>query len=140
MTKRNYGFLGFGKKSEYSRPSLLESNTTTQFIIVVAIGIALVSIIAGIIGIFYEPAAAIQKQVGMGILVLILIAAIFVPFTLIRRQFTNFTGKDFIFIMLAVGVLVFLLVVTPKLFNLPEIFTVSRLELAQTTQSMLGYP
>lgn len=138
---KNYGFLGFGKRRDDStRRPFLESGTVTQFIIVVAIGIALVSILAGIAGIWYPQVQGVQQQVGMGLLILIIFASIFVPFTLIRRQFTNFTTREFIFVILAIGMLIFLLVITPKLFNLPEIFTVARLELVQTTQSILGFP
>ena len=139
MTK-NYGLFGFGRKRDEPRRPFLESGTVTQFIVVVAIGIALLSIIAGIVAIWYPQAGEIQTQVGKGLLVLIIIASIFVPFTLIRRQFTGFTGTDFVFVMLAVGMLIFLLVVAPKLFNLPEVFTVARLELVETTQSILGFP
>lgn len=140
MRKKNYGFLGFGKKSDRTGEPFLSQNSVTSFIIVVAIGIALLSIIAGIVGIWYPQFSGVQKQVGIGLLILIIIASIFIPFTLIRRQFTGFKGSDFVFMMLAVGVLIFLLVITPKLFNLPEIFTVAKLQLKQTTQSILGLP
>lgn len=143
MTQRNYGFLGFGKKSQRDPESqITHQNKIIQFVIVVAIGIALVSIIAGVVSIWYPKISGVTQQVGKGILILIIIAAVLIPFTLIRRQFVGFrsTGTDLFFIILAVGVLIFLLVVTPKLFNLPEIFTVSRLDLAQITQSLLGFP
>ena len=140
---RNYGFLGFGKKSPRDPESkITHESKIVQFIIVVAIGIALVSMIAGVISIWYPQISGVTQQIGMGVLILILIAAVLIPFTLIRRQFIGYPtkGTDLFFIILAVGVLIFLLVVTPKLFNLPEIFTVSRLELAQITQSLLGFP
>lgn len=139
---KNYGFFGFGKQRTQRDPRdrfLYEPNVT-NFIVVVAIGIALVSIISGIVGIWYAQAAAINQQVGMGLLVLIIITAIYVPFILVRRQFMNFTAKEYLFVILAIGVLIFLLVITPKLFNLPELFSTARLELVQSTQSILGFP
>ena len=73
MTK-NYGLFGFGRKRDEPRRPFLESGTVTQFIVVVAIGIALLSIIAGIVAIWYPQAGEIQTQVGKGLLVLIIIA------------------------------------------------------------------
>lgn len=142
MSKKNYGLFGFGKQRPPRDPNsrFLGETSVTSFIIVVAIGIALLSIIAGIVAIWYPQVSGVQQQVGLGLLVLMIIASIFIPFTLIRRQFVGFRGSDFVFMMLAIGVLVFLLVVTPKLFNLPSIFTVAKLQLAQTTQSILGFP
>ena len=139
---RNYGLFGFGKKRPEGMPRrpFLEAGNVTQFAAVVVIGIVLISIISGIVGIWYEEASKITQQVALGVLLLVILLAALIPFMLIRRSFAGFQPADFVFIILSVGVLIFLLVVTPKLFNLPEIFTVSRLELVDMTQAILGFP
>lgn len=137
MTK-NYGFLGFGKKRPEGMPK--RPFDLTQFLIVTVIGIVLISILAGIVGIWYTEFGEVQKQIATGVLLLVILVSALIPIILIRRGFAGFRAQDFIFVILTVGVLIFLLVVTPKLFNLPELFTVARLEITDMTQSILGFP
>ncbi len=103
----------------------------TKFLIITAIAIVLVSILTGIIGIWNEQVAQVSKQIGLGVLLLVVMAAVIIPFMIIRRQLkgVGLTTKDLIFIMLVIGLVVFLMIVLPNLFNLPKAFSIAHLQL-----------
>ena len=103
----------------------------TRFLIITGIAIVLVSIISGILGIWVADFAKVSQQVSLGVLLLVVIAAVIIPFMLIRRQLQGggLTSKDLIFVMLVIGFVIFLMIVLPNLFNLPKPFSAAHLQL-----------
>jgi len=120
--------MGLFSKSSAPR----EPIDITQVLLITVIAIVLVSIISGIIGIWVDEFAQVSKQVGLGVLLMVVMAAVLIPFMLIRRQLKSgagVTAKDFIFVMLVVGLVIFLMIAVPNIFNLPAPFSVAQLQL-----------
>ncbi len=103
-------------------------------LIITVVSIVVINILAGIIGIWYTQFQQVSQQISLGVLLLIIMAGVALAFMLVTRQWSEFTTKNLVLLMITVGLIVFLMIVFPKLYNLPQIFSTAKLEL----MSVLG--
>ena len=125
--------MGFFKKSGGVPRGPFDLN---KFLIITGVAIVLTNIIAGILGIWIPDLAEVSRQIAMGMLLFVVAAAVIIPFTLIRYGTVGvgIQTRDLVLIMLVIGLVIFLMIVIPNIFNLPKPFSVAQIGL----QSMFG--
>ncbi len=101
----------------------------SAFVIMTVVAIITFNVISGLIGILTS------QQMEVRVLLLIVAAAVIIPFMVIQRAITGVwyitveSSKDLMFVLLSFGFVLFLMSLLPSLFNLPEIFSAALINL-----------
>jgi len=108
-----------------------------NFILAVVVGLVLVNIFLRVAGVWNTKFLEAATQMTLGALYLIIIAGAALALAVTKRLFfsqsdVRLSKSDFVFIILAFGIIVFLMIYVPKLFNIPGIFSVAYNQLQST--------